>query len=198
MPSGAIEMQRLRLRARGLVFDTLAAGPPTGEPVVLLHGFPQTAACWIRVAETLAAAGYRVLAPDQRGYSPGPGRGRCGSTGCRSWSPRSACHEATANDHNSDRSRHRLTSAMSDLARPLDDASSRRNFVDTCTPRRFRMSHAGYATAYSGWPESKTLHSGALTSPRPIVRDLGQPLAVPARTMRARRRAELARGRSTY
>jgi hypothetical protein len=37
----------------------------------------------------------------------------------------------------------------------------------------------------SGWPESKTLHSGALTSPRPIVRDLGPPLAVPARTMRA-------------
>jgi pimeloyl-ACP methyl ester carboxylesterase len=71
MPSGGIEMERLRLRARGLVFDALAAGPPTGEPVVLLHGFPQTAACWIQVAETLAAAGYRVLAPDQRGYSPG-------------------------------------------------------------------------------------------------------------------------------
>jgi pimeloyl-ACP methyl ester carboxylesterase len=71
MPSGAIEMERLRLRARGLVFDVLAAGPPRGEPVVLLHGFPQTAACWIGVAETLAAARYRVLAPDQRGYSLG-------------------------------------------------------------------------------------------------------------------------------
>jgi pimeloyl-ACP methyl ester carboxylesterase len=71
MPSGGIEMERLRLRARGLVFDVIAAGPPTGKPVVLLHGFPQTAACWIRVAEMLAAAGYRVLAPDQRGYSPG-------------------------------------------------------------------------------------------------------------------------------
>jgi pimeloyl-ACP methyl ester carboxylesterase len=71
MLSGAIEMERLRLRARGLVFDTLAAGPPTGEPVVLLHGFPQTAACWIRVAQAVAAVGYRVLAPDQRGYSPG-------------------------------------------------------------------------------------------------------------------------------
>jgi pimeloyl-ACP methyl ester carboxylesterase len=71
MVCGAIEMERRRLRARGLVFDTLVAGPPTGEPVVLLHGFPQTAACWIRVAQALAAAGYRVLAPDQRGYSPG-------------------------------------------------------------------------------------------------------------------------------
>jgi len=64
-------MERLRLRARGLVFDVLAAGPLRGEPVVLLHGFPQTAACWTEVAEALAAAGYRVLAPDQRGYSPG-------------------------------------------------------------------------------------------------------------------------------
>ncbi len=71
MATGATEIQRLRLRVRGLVFDALAAGPPEGELVVLLHGFPQTADCWIRVAEELAAAGYRVLAPDQRGYSPG-------------------------------------------------------------------------------------------------------------------------------
>ena len=71
MPSGVIEMEPLRLRARGLVFDARTAGPPAGELVVLLHGFPQTAACWIRGAETLAAAGYRVLAPGQRGHSPG-------------------------------------------------------------------------------------------------------------------------------
>jgi alpha-beta hydrolase superfamily lysophospholipase len=38
---------------------------------VLLHGFPQSTACWIRVAETLAAARYRMLAPDQRGYPAG-------------------------------------------------------------------------------------------------------------------------------
>ena len=38
---------------------------------MLLHGFPQTAAYWIRVAQAPAAVGYRVLAPDQRGYSPG-------------------------------------------------------------------------------------------------------------------------------
>ena len=49
-------MQRLRLRARGLVFDARTAGPPAGELVVLLHGFPQTASCWARVTETLAAA----------------------------------------------------------------------------------------------------------------------------------------------
>jgi hypothetical protein len=37
----------LRLGARGLVFDTLAAGPLRAEPVVLLRGSPQTAAYWI-------------------------------------------------------------------------------------------------------------------------------------------------------
>jgi pimeloyl-ACP methyl ester carboxylesterase len=63
--------ERLRLRARGLVFDAWAAGPPGGEPVLLLHGFPQTSACWAEVAAALAAAGYRAVAPDQRGYSPG-------------------------------------------------------------------------------------------------------------------------------
>jgi pimeloyl-ACP methyl ester carboxylesterase len=36
----------------------------------LLHGFPQTSACWTALLETLAAAGYRAVAPDQRGYSP--------------------------------------------------------------------------------------------------------------------------------
>ncbi len=71
MPTGVTEIQWRQPRVRGLVFDALTAGPPDGELVVLLHGFPQTAACWTEVAEALAAAGYRVLAPDQRGYSPG-------------------------------------------------------------------------------------------------------------------------------
>ena len=38
--------------------------------VVLLHGFPATRACWEGVVPLLAGAGFRVLAPDQRGYSP--------------------------------------------------------------------------------------------------------------------------------
>ena len=67
----ATMMERRRLHARRLVFDVLAAGDPAGEPVLLLHGFPQTAACWTELAEVLAGAGYRALAPDQRGYSPG-------------------------------------------------------------------------------------------------------------------------------
>jgi pimeloyl-ACP methyl ester carboxylesterase len=55
----------------GLVFDLTTAGPTTGEPVVLLHGFPQSARCWDAVTPALAAAGLRTVAPDQRGYSPG-------------------------------------------------------------------------------------------------------------------------------
>lgn len=60
-----------RFRRAGLSFDVLDAGPPDGEPVVLLHGFPQSARCWRDVVPALHAAGLRTLAPDQRGYSPG-------------------------------------------------------------------------------------------------------------------------------
>ena len=55
----------------GLVFDVTTAGPVDGDPVVLLHGFPQSARCWDAVTPALAAAGFRTVAPDQRGYSPG-------------------------------------------------------------------------------------------------------------------------------
>jgi pimeloyl-ACP methyl ester carboxylesterase len=54
------------------VSDTAApAGNGPESAVILLHGFPQDRRCWERVAPALAAAGYRVLAPDLRGYSPG-------------------------------------------------------------------------------------------------------------------------------
>ncbi len=39
--------------------------------VILLHGFPEDRFSWSGVTPPLAAAGYRVLAPDLRGYSPG-------------------------------------------------------------------------------------------------------------------------------
>jgi pimeloyl-ACP methyl ester carboxylesterase len=55
----------------GMRFDVRDGGPPAGEAVVLLHGFPQTSAAWDEVAARLNTAGYRTLAPDQRGYSPG-------------------------------------------------------------------------------------------------------------------------------
>jgi pimeloyl-ACP methyl ester carboxylesterase len=57
-------------RHDGLTFDVDDLGGD-GQPVILLHGFPQTKESWHQVAPVLSEAGYRVLAPDQRGYSPG-------------------------------------------------------------------------------------------------------------------------------
>ncbi|MCB9413541.1 MAG: alpha/beta fold hydrolase [Actinobacteria bacterium] len=55
----------------GFDFDVDISGPQDGEVVVLLHGFPQDRTCWRPLTERLNAAGYRTVAPDQRGYSPG-------------------------------------------------------------------------------------------------------------------------------
>ena len=60
-----------RYERDGLVFDVRDAGPPDGPVVVLLHGFPQRNDSWNAVIDRLTAAGYRCLAPNQRGYSPG-------------------------------------------------------------------------------------------------------------------------------
>ncbi|HEV7407991.1 MAG TPA: alpha/beta hydrolase [Bradyrhizobium sp.] len=54
----------------GLTMHVLEAGFETrGRPcILLLHGFPELAYSWRKVMPTLAAAGYHVIAPDQRGY----------------------------------------------------------------------------------------------------------------------------------
>jgi pimeloyl-ACP methyl ester carboxylesterase len=57
-------------RSGELVFDVRDEGPETGDVVILLHGYPETKESWDGVGPGLAKAGYRVLAPDQRGYSP--------------------------------------------------------------------------------------------------------------------------------
>ncbi len=55
----------------GLTFDVRDAGPADGPVVVLLHGFPQHNDSWDAVIDRLTGQGYRCLAPNQRGYSPG-------------------------------------------------------------------------------------------------------------------------------
>ncbi|MGU3293266.1 alpha/beta fold hydrolase [Williamsia sp. M5A3_1d] len=55
----------------GLRFDVSDSGPIEGEVIVLLHGFPERASCWDSVVAQLNDEGFRTLAPDQRGYSPG-------------------------------------------------------------------------------------------------------------------------------
>jgi pimeloyl-ACP methyl ester carboxylesterase len=54
----------------GMTVHILEAGYETpGRPaVLLLHGFPELAYSWRKVMPSLAAAGYYVIAPDQRGY----------------------------------------------------------------------------------------------------------------------------------
>ncbi|GAA3545574.1 alpha/beta hydrolase [Amycolatopsis ultiminotia] len=64
-------MPLTKVRLGELTFDVADSGPADGPVVVLLHGFPQSHHCWDQVAEELNANGYRTIAPDQRGYSPG-------------------------------------------------------------------------------------------------------------------------------
>lgn len=53
-------------KVNGLNMHYVTAGE--GPPVLLLHGFPDTHAIWRRQVPALAAAGFRVIAPDLRGY----------------------------------------------------------------------------------------------------------------------------------
>ncbi|GAA4961921.1 alpha/beta fold hydrolase [Actinoplanes utahensis] len=61
----------MEVKARGLVFDVHESGPADGEPVLLLHGFPQDHREFDLILPRLHAAGLRTYAMDQRGYSPG-------------------------------------------------------------------------------------------------------------------------------
>jgi len=54
----------------GLTFDVRDTGPADGDPILLLHGFPQDLHSWDAVVPRLHASGFRTLVPDQRGYSP--------------------------------------------------------------------------------------------------------------------------------
>ncbi len=69
-PAGRL-MEVLHLEVGPYRFRALADGPVDGELVLLLHGFPETSYLWRHQLATLGAAGYRAVAPDQRGYTPG-------------------------------------------------------------------------------------------------------------------------------
>lgn len=60
--STVFDLPTLRLHAA-------VAGPVHGPLVVLLHGFPETSYSWRHQMGALAQAGFRVVAPDQRGYA---------------------------------------------------------------------------------------------------------------------------------
>jgi len=63
-------ISHIEIAVGDFVFDARVAGPEDGEVVFLLHGFPQTSYEWRDQLTALAEAGYRAIAPDQRGYSP--------------------------------------------------------------------------------------------------------------------------------
>lgn len=54
----------------GIRFDVTDTGPANGRVAIMLHGFPEDRFSWSAMTSPLVDAGYRVLAPDQRGYSP--------------------------------------------------------------------------------------------------------------------------------
>ncbi|MGB3702321.1 MAG: alpha/beta hydrolase, partial [Anaerolineales bacterium] len=57
------------LSTNGIHLHTALAGPKDGEPVFLLHGFPEAWFGWEAQIGPLAEAGFRVIVPDQRGYN---------------------------------------------------------------------------------------------------------------------------------
>src|ERR1700738_354884 len=57
--------------APGFVFDALCDGCGDAPLVLFLHGFAESFHMWRSQLSALAAAGYRAIAPSQRGYSPG-------------------------------------------------------------------------------------------------------------------------------
>ena len=64
-----IKLEESFIKTNGIQLHTMMAGPQSGPPVILLHGFPENWRCWIRQLPALVDAGCRVIVPDQRGYN---------------------------------------------------------------------------------------------------------------------------------
>ncbi len=76
MPLGQVEsavrlnsLETLAFQNGETALHAVAAGPKDGAVVVLLHGFPEFWYGWHKQIAPLAAAGFRVIVPDQRGYN---------------------------------------------------------------------------------------------------------------------------------
>ena len=67
--SGAAQLKFSHLETNGIRLHVAEAGPADGPLLILLHGFPEFWYGWRHQIGPLAAAGYHVVAPDQRGYN---------------------------------------------------------------------------------------------------------------------------------
>jgi pimeloyl-ACP methyl ester carboxylesterase len=64
-----MDFEHNTIYTNGIRLHVVQAGPKSGVPVLLLHGFPETWRCWIRQIPALSAAGCRLIVPNQRGYN---------------------------------------------------------------------------------------------------------------------------------
>ncbi len=69
MDDAPITITHRFIPTNGVRLHVAEAGPQDGPLVVLLHGFPEFWYGWRRQIPALAAAGFHVVAPDQRGYN---------------------------------------------------------------------------------------------------------------------------------
>ncbi len=69
MTTTNIVLEHHLIETNGVTLHVVQAGPQEGELVILLHGFPDFWYGWHRQIEALAERGFRVWAPDQRGYN---------------------------------------------------------------------------------------------------------------------------------
>jgi len=64
-----MDLEHSYIETNGIRLHVVQAGPKSGIPVVLLHGFPEFHYGWRKQIPALVEAGCRVIVPDQRGYN---------------------------------------------------------------------------------------------------------------------------------
>jgi len=64
-----MDLEKTYIETNGIRLHVVQAGPKSGVPVVLLHGFPEFWYGWRKQIPALVDAGCRVIVPDQRGYN---------------------------------------------------------------------------------------------------------------------------------